>query len=383
MKPGVRRRIPAARIIAPWPSSRPGTAPRSTAMRSSLRTLKPCYRSRTVPIIAVTKTSARVQRSPIRPPITTNAAISRIGTRRSAKGISENGMATPMSGPNPGIAFSYGYAAWRLHALALILCSQVLYQEQAVQPWRTGMSEIFDTTTLVTIAVAIFILLRLRSVLGKRTGHQSPPERREVERMANDVRKTAARAGADATDNVISLPGRSRADDNGDGGNEAFAAINTYAKPGTRLNRGLRQLAEKDPGFNPEGFLAGARMAYEMIVTAFADGDRKALRNLLSREVYEGFASAIAEREKRGESVRFTFVGIEKADIVQAGLNDNDAHVTVRFVSQIVSATQNAKGEVIDGDPDQVAEVDDIWTFARDIGSRDPNWKLVATESEG
>ena len=120
-----------------------------------------------------------------------------------------------------------------------------------------------------------------------------------------------------------------------------------------------------------------------MIVTAFADGDRKTLKNLLSREVYDGFSGAISDRESRGEEIRSTFVGIDDAAIKSAEVIGNDERVTVRFVSQIISATYNTAGEVVDGDQEQIAEVIDIWTFARDVRSRDPNWKLVATESDG
>jgi predicted lipid-binding transport protein (Tim44 family) len=137
-----------------------------------------------------------------------------------------------------------------------------------------------------------------------------------------------------------------------------------------------------DSGFRPRDFLNGARMAYEMIVMAFADGDRKTLKNLLSKEVYEGFDAAISEREKRGEVVKSTFVGIDKADIVQVVMKDSEAQVTVRIVSQLISATFDKAGALIEGDQETVAEVTDIWTFARDIRSRDPNWKLIATESE-
>ena len=118
-----------------------------------------------------------------------------------------------------------------------------------------------------------------------------------------------------------------------------------------------------------------------MIVTAFAEGDRKTLRNLLSREVFDGFVAAISQRESRGEKIEFKFVGIDKAEVTEASLKNGTAQVTVRFVSKLVSATHDKDGTVIDGDPVHVGDVTDIWTFARDVSSRDPNWKLVATES--
>ncbi|GIK82768.1 MAG: calcium-binding protein [Alphaproteobacteria bacterium] len=234
-----------------------------------------------------------------------------------------------------------------------------------------------DLTTLVTLAIAVFIFLRLRAVLGKRTGHQRPPfDPREMRRTP-----PAERPGR-APDNIVTLPKRAgEAETVTESPTDAI--VNEIAKPGTKLNRQLKDVIAADPAFNPNAFLEGAKLAYEMIVTAFADGDRKTLRNLLSREVYEGFSNAISEREARNEQVRASFVGIDSAQITAAEINKNDLHVTTRFVSQIVSATYDAAGKVIDGDPEQVAEVTDIWTFARDIRSRDPNWKLVATESEG
>lgn len=244
------------------------------------------------------------------------------------------------------------------------------------------MSEIFDTTTIITIAIAVFILLRLRSVLGTRTGHERPPfEPYEIDRKTRQAKP--ANQNDDTDDNVIAMPdqkGKRKVAANQV--SEGEQSINTYAKPGTKLNRGLKQILATDDGFRPESFLDGARMAYEMIVTSFADGDRKTLKNLLSREVYDGFADAISERENRKQEMRSSFVGIEDATIRAAGVADNDAQITVEFVSQIISATVDEKGEVIDGDLDQVGEVRDIWTFARDVRSRDPNWKLVATESD-
>lgn len=169
-------------------------------------------------------------------------------------------------------------------------------------------------------------------------------------------------------------PDRQVEDDPDDGGSDCR---------GTPLNEQLRQLVKVDPSFNPKEFVNGARMAYEMIVVAFADGDRKALKNLLSREVYEGFDAAISDRESKGEVVRSSFVGIEKADIVSAEAKDSEANVTLRIVSQLISATYDKAGTLIEGDAETVAEVNDLWTFARDTRSRDPNWKLIATESEG
>ncbi len=243
------------------------------------------------------------------------------------------------------------------------------------------MSIFEDLTTLVTLAIAVFIFFRLRSVLGKRTGHQPPPlDPRDAGELPG-----ARRPAKTSRDNIVTLPRRGAkegaTEEAGRIVTRAEAVVDELAKPGTKLNAGLREIVAADPSFEPGSFIDGAKMAYEMIVTAFADGDRKALRNLLSREVNEGFSAAISEREAKGEQVRSSFVGIDSAKIVGAELLRSDAQVTVRFVSQIVSSTHAADGTLIEGDPEQVAEVTDVWTFARDVRSKDPNWKLVATEA--
>ena len=126
----------------------------------------------------------------------------------------------------------------------------------------------------------------------------------------------------------------------------------------------------------------GAKIAYEMIVTAFADGDRKLLKNLLTPEVYQGFEQAITDREKKDERMQTSFVGIDDAVIIAAEKRDREALVTTRIVSQMISSVVTPDGTVVDGDPETVVEVRDVWTFSRDVKSRDPNWKLAGTESE-
>ena len=118
-----------------------------------------------------------------------------------------------------------------------------------------------------------------------------------------------------------------------------------------------------------------------MNVTAFAQGDRRTLKDLLSRDVYEGFERAITERERRGETVETTFVSIDKAEMAGAELQGKTAQIVVRFLSKLITATRDASGNVVDGSPETVADVTDVWTFARTLGSRDPNWQLVATEA--
>ncbi|AOF88596.1 Tim44/TimA family putative adaptor protein [Sinorhizobium sp. RAC02] len=231
----------------------------------------------------------------------------------------------------------------------------------------------FDFVTIFFLVAAVVIFLQLRSVLGRRTGSERPP--------FDPYSKRESVGEADSADRgkVVTLPKRDGTDEE----ENPYASVDSFAAPGTPLNESLRSVIKVDPSFNPKEFVNGARMAYEMVVVAFADGDRKTLSNLLSREVYEGFDAAISERESKGEVVRSSFVGIEKADIVGAEVKDSEVNVTLRIISQLISATYDKAGALVEGDAETVAEVNDLWTFARDIRSRDPNWKLIATESEG
>lgn len=236
--------------------------------------------------------------------------------------------------------------------------------------------QFLDLTTLITIAIAVFVLLRLRSVLGQRTGYQEPEDLKDARSKrdgpANDD---------NISDNVVKLPERHTAGAQ-ERENPVLKEIEELAKPRTKLNKGLKDIVSTDASFSPKEFLGGANMAYEMIVNAFADGDQKSLRNLLAPEVFEGFYEAIKLRNENGETVKSNFVGIDKSEIKQAVLKDNEAQVTVRFESQIVSATFDSEGKIIEGDENEVVRVTDLWTFARDTRTRDPNWKLIATEAE-
>jgi predicted lipid-binding transport protein (Tim44 family) len=251
----------------------------------------------------------------------------------------------------------------------------MLRRERPAGPQQGLMAQdmgFFDFGTIFFLVAAVVIFFQLRNVLGRRTGNERPPF---------DPYSPAdpAKNAANTSENVISLP-RKRAP--GEPVVDAYAAIDAFAKPGTDLNKGLRSIKDNDASFEPKNFVDGAKMAYEMIVMAYADGDRKTLKNLLSKEVYDGFVAAIGEREAKSEKIQSSFVGIDKADIVSAEMKGGEAHVTLRIVSELISATRDKAGAVVDGDPETVAEVKDVWTFARDTRSRDPNWKLVATEEE-
>lgn len=238
------------------------------------------------------------------------------------------------------------------------------------------MQNVFDIYTIIFLALAVFIFFRLRSVLGQRTGRERPP----YDPLA--ARDAVRPAG---NDKVVTLPPRAGEAATANADDDAPKAPENrwqgVAEAGTPVAAGLDAIAAADSEFDAKHFVAGARAAYEMVVTAFASGDRRALKSLLSREVYDGFETAIREREARGETVESRFVAIDKSDVVGAELRARVAQITVRFVSQLVSATRDKNGNVIDGSADRVTDVTDVWTFSRDLSSRDPNWKLVATEA--
>jgi predicted lipid-binding transport protein (Tim44 family) len=217
--------------------------------------------------------------------------------------------------------------------------------------------------------VAAFIAFRLYSVLGRRTGNeQAPfdPIRRE---------RIEARRPQPTDDKVVQLPQRQREAPR----TPAVDSIESKLPAGSALAQGIAQIKQVDRNFSADAFVGGAKMAHEMIAKAFAEGDRRTLKPLLSDDVYRGFDDAISARERSGVKVEFSFVGLKAATLEDAGLRGRLAEVTVKFVSELISATRDAAGAVIEGAAGAVREVTDVWTFARDTRSSDPNWKLVAT----
>ncbi len=237
-----------------------------------------------------------------------------------------------------------------------------------------SVQDVFDIYTIIFLALAVFIFLRLRSVLGQRTGRERPPY---DPYSARDAVRGAT------NDNVVTLPGRTATDATNTPAEtvEPAERWKGIAEPGSAIAVGLDAVVREDPGFDLKHFIAGARAAYEMIVMAYAEGDRRTLKNLLGKEVYDGFETAIRDRESKGETVETRFVSIDKSDLTAVDVRGRTAQVTIRFVSQLVSVTRDKSGNVIDGNPEKVTDVTDVWTFARDMSSRDPNWKLVATEA--
>jgi predicted lipid-binding transport protein (Tim44 family) len=213
---------------------------------------------------------------------------------------------------------------------------------------------------LILAVVAGFILFRLYSVLGRRTGHEPPPQ--EPFRLSGSEPQTLPK-GAAPKDTFLPPQGRGA----------------DQPPPSDPVARGLFDIKLADRAFETDHFVSGAKAAYETIVTAFAKGDRAALKPLLSAEVFAAFDQVIAGREAKNEHVEFTFVGFKDVKVVHASLKNRTAEVTVAIGAQFISATLDTGGQLVEGDTKSVRDVTDVWTFCRDTKARDPNWTLVAT----
>lgn len=219
---------------------------------------------------------------------------------------------------------------------------------------------------LLLAMVAGFLVLRLRRVLGRRTGHEPPPDR-------------FPREADDSGDTVIQMPDRTRNDDDADADG---AGPPPPPKTAAGTPSGMTQIKIADPSFNENEFVEGSRMAFEMILESFAEGDKKRLKSLLTPAVYDGFAAEIDRREKAGERLETTLVSFVLADIINATMAGRKARLTVKFMTEQVNVLRSASGDVVEGDAAVVAKITDIWTFERDTRSRDPNWQLIETRSE-
>lgn len=216
------------------------------------------------------------------------------------------------------------------------------------------MSQGFQIFDLVFFGlIAVFVLLRLRSVLGTRTGTEKRPE---------DILQRRQTGQAETP--VVKLPRRED-------------------RPGAdadpKLSQALAEIGNADPAFDSITFLAGARQAYEIIVTAFAKGDRKTLGNMVGDEVMANFGAAISAREAARQTMKTTLTAIRQARIADAALVGSQAEVTVKFVADLVSHTEDAQGAILSGHPSLAQEAAELWSFRRDTASADPNWTLVAT----
>lgn len=213
---------------------------------------------------------------------------------------------------------------------------------------------------LLFAALALFLVLKLGSVLGRRGND----ENRQADPYRLSDRQTPPR-----DNNVATMPERRKPTA------EELSSMDP-------LEAGLAQIKAADPSFREKDFIKGARAAFEAILEAFAKNDVGTLKTLLDKSVYENFANAIEERRKAKQELETTIVGIEQSEIVKADMDGDVAHLTVKFVTEQVNALKDAAGEIVDGDAANVVKVTDLWTFSRNVRSNDPNWLLVATSSE-
>jgi predicted lipid-binding transport protein (Tim44 family) len=223
---------------------------------------------------------------------------------------------------------------------------------------RKAMGDFQYFDIILFAMIAGFLVLRLRSVLGRRTGNE---RRREgFIRSRAPVSERAATVGEPA---------------------KGATVVPSTATPMDAVARGVSRIRSADQGFDPEHFVAGARAAFEIIVSAFANGDKVALRPLLSDEVYRLFVATIDERSAARETLETRIVRLDGLDITAAELIGQTARITLRFVSKQINVTRATDGSIVDGDPEHPVEKTDYWTFTRDIRSTDPNWILAATSS--
>lgn len=221
--------------------------------------------------------------------------------------------------------------------------------------------------------IAAFLILRLRGVLGRRDGHEGGHEGGHESGHHDPFQsgdEPEGKKSPEDDDKVISLPNRGT-------GKEPERTPDADDP----LAKGLAAIWKADRTFDDVEFLAGSRVAFEMILGAYVAGDTETLKSLLSPEVYGNFAKAIHDREEAGHRLEETLVGIRSAELVEAFMEGKEAHITVKFVSEQVNAVLDSEGAVVEGNPNLVINVTDFWTFARDTSSRDPNWFLVATRS--
>jgi predicted lipid-binding transport protein (Tim44 family) len=218
--------------------------------------------------------------------------------------------------------------------------------------------------------VAIFLVLRLRSVLGRRTGNERPPTQ---EPFAPPAPTPEARRD---NGNVVQLPRPS---------SEPLPPPQRSAgqvRIAPAAAAGIEAIRDVDRSFDPQAFAGGARAAFEMIVGAFAKGDLASLRPLLDDATYASFEAAVKDRRAHGRVLETSLIGFDSTELVRAELRGSVAHVTMRFATEQINVTRGADGLVFEGNPNTVERATDVWTFARDTRSDNPNWLLVSTDSE-
>ena len=209
---------------------------------------------------------------------------------------------------------------------------------------------------LVLAGIAVFLILRLKSVLGTREGFEKPPVPRSV--AQSDVRRDF--------DVIEGGPDRD---------------IFDHVPEGSPAAEALAEMKRAEPSFNVAEFLQGARQAYEMILMGFERGDLAAIKPFLAEDVYESFAEVVEARESQGLTIEAEFHGVRELALHDATFDEatRTAEVTVRFTGELSSVVRNGAGEIVEGKPGSTKKQRDVWTFGRVMGSDDPNWQLVAT----
>lgn len=209
---------------------------------------------------------------------------------------------------------------------------------------------------LVLAAIAVFLILRLKNVLGTREGFEKPPVPQEP----------AQRSGP--TFEVI------------EGGPDLD--ITDHFDEGTAQARALAEMKRVEPSFNVTDFLAGGRGAYEMIVMGYETGELDNIKPFLSEEVYESFVDGVAAREDQGLTIEANFIGVREMSLENVTIDPDtkEAELTLKFVAELTQAVRNAEGEVVEGSLTDAKKQKDTWVFARHMGSDDPNWFLVSTD---
>ena len=259
------------------------------------------------------------------------------------------------------------------------------------------MSDGFQFYDIIFFAlIAIFIILRLRGVLGRRTGQQRQRHADRFARTEQPPEESQGQGPSQGQGEVVQLPDRTRPAREApqDVAPEDVAPEPAAPRPMRAerheaapeqddaiggLRAGLEQIKRADHEFSPKRFVQGAQAAFEMVVDSFAKGDTATLRPLLGDDVYDEFAAAIRERMAEGHIQETTIVALDAAEIITAEMRSSTARVTVKFVSQQINVVRDKDGEEVGGDSSLIERVTDIWTFARNTRSSDPNWALIET----
>jgi predicted lipid-binding transport protein (Tim44 family) len=227
----------------------------------------------------------------------------------------------------------------------------------------TSMNSLLNPVNLILLAVAAIVVWRLWSVLGTRTGFENPPIVLTPIATPPKPNKEGEPLQGEILPPEIAKP-----------------VWTGYAEEGSDIAKGLDAIAAKSSGFVVPSFIRGANVAYEMVLEAFAKGDKSVLKPLLSKELFDSFNAEIDKRNTAGHSMKFQFVGIKSTQVKRAGLVGNKAQIDIGFVAEMISATLDKSAAIVEGNDTTIRTLTDLWTFEREVSARDPNWKLIATD---